>query len=336
MDNNTILMLLVILVFVLILLVIGLFVFLVMRGGKANAQPDITSSLEKLTQEMSQTRESVGHNLQSVSEQVKTFGAVQEGLGQVKEAVEKVMGLEKNIAGLQNILSSPKLRGGLGELLLSDLLGQVLPQGYYRMQYSFQNNEKVDAVIFLKDHMLPIDSKFPLENFNKLVQCTEERERENARKQFAGDVRNRINETAKYIRPTEKTLDLAMMYVPAENVYYEIIMDENLMTHASQRKVVPVSPNSFLAYLQVVVFGIRGLQIERNADQILKLLISLQQDFESLADDFGVLGKHLNNAQNKSNEIDKKMNALNLQLKAAENLQMTEGKGGGVLPGPQD
>lgn len=336
MDNNTILVLLLAAVFILIVLVIALFVYLVMRGNKSSAAVDITPALDKLTQEMSQTRESVGHNLQSVSEQVKTFGAVQEGLGQVKEAVEKVMGLEKNIAGLQNILSSPKLRGGLGELLLSDLLGQVLPQGFYRMQYGFQNGEKVDAVILLKDHILPIDSKFPLENFNKMAQSTGPGEKDNARKQFNSDVKNRINETARYIRPNEKTLDLAMMYVPAENVYYEIIMDEALMAYANQRKVVPVSPNSFLAYLQVIVFGIRGLQIERNADQILKLLISLQQDFEAVAEDFRVLGTHLNNAQNKSNEVDKKMNALNLQLKAAENLQLSEANTGGKLPGPRE
>lgn len=336
MDNNTLLMLLVIIVCILTVIVIGLLIYLVARGNKSRQEPDLTPVLEKLAQEMSHTRQSVGQNLQSVNEQVKTFGDVREGLGQVKEAVEKVMGLEKNIAGLQNILSSPKLRGGLGELLLSDLLGQVLPQGFYRMQYGFQNGEKVDAVILLKDHILPIDSKFPLENFNKMVQSTEPGDKDNARKQFNSDVKNRINETAKYIRPNEKTLDLAMMYVPAENVYYEIIMDEGLMAHANQRKVVPVSPNSFLAYLQVIVFGIRGLQIERNADQILKLLISLQQDFEAVAEDFRVLGTHLNNAQNKSNEVDKKMSALNLQLKAAENLQLSEGNAGGKLPGPRE
>jgi len=271
------------------------------------------TELESVRRELEITRGEVGKNLENVTSQVSTFGELQKGIGEVQAAAAHIGELGKNISELQDILKSPKLRGGFGEILLENLLQQVLPEALYQTQYSFSDSNRADAVIFLGERILPIDSKFPLEKFQEMLV-----EGQSAGKRaFTSAVKKRIDETAKYIRPDERTYDFAMMYVPAENVYYSIISDKDIFDHALNCRVIPVSPNSFYAYLQVVAFGLRGLQIEQNARLILERLNALSKDYEGVTSAYATLGTHLNNARNKYDEAQKKVERFGDKLSAA-------------------
>jgi DNA recombination protein RmuC len=216
----------------------------------------------------------------------------------------------RDISGLEQILRAPKVRGGLGEVLLERLLADILPADGYRMQHAFRSGDKVDAVVLVAGRLVPVDSKFPLENFRRLLEETDDDRRERARRAFVRDVKNRVDEVAKkYIVPDEGTFDFALMYIPAENVYYEAVLrddagsaEDSLLGHALSRRVVPVSPNSFYAYLQVILLGLRGLRIEQNAREILGVLGRLSVDAGKFREQFDTLGRHLTNARNKHEE----------------------------------
>ena len=271
---------------------------------------------------------------QRLSEATRAVGEVQGQLGTLTEATRRMEQVGRDIAGLEQILRAPKIRGGLGETLLERLLGEILPVGAYTLQHAFRSGDKVDAVITLADRLVPVDSKFPLENFRRLLEEPDEERRRQARKAFLRDVRNRVEEIArKYILPDEGTFDFALMYIPAENVYYEVILrgedgDEALFSHALSRRVIPVSPNSFYAYLQVIVLGLRGLRVEQNAREILGALARVQGDLGRFREHFDVLGKHLTNARNKHDE------AISALARVEAKLEDVTGRGAqGALPG---
>lgn len=228
---------------------------------------------------------------------------VQNRLGELQHATQTMVGIGKDIASLQDILRSPKLRGGLGEFLLEQLLAQILPEENFTLQYAFRDGSKVDAVIRMGDGLIPVDAKFPLENFRRYLEEKDEEKQQQSRKQFMSDVRKRVDEIAsKYILPQEGTYDFALMYIPAENVYYEILIKgdsqkESLSEYAQKRHVIPVSPNSLYAYLGVIAKGLRGLKIERSASVILESLQQLENDFRKVMDDFEKIGGHFTNAQ---------------------------------------
>jgi DNA recombination protein RmuC len=251
----------------------------------------------------------VDSSLQSVTSQVSIFGEMKETLGKVTEATNHVAQLGEDINKLENILQSPTRRGGFGEILLENLLSQIIPEKHYRLQYCFQNNTRVDAAILLGQRILPIDSKFPLYGFNG---SSPDGTKSNGA--FVRTVKSRIDETAKYILPTEQTFEFAMMYIPAENIYYEIVSNEELFNYSMQRRVIPVSPNSFIAYLQVVVFGLRGMQIEENARQILEHISSLQLSLNGVQEIYEKLGTNITHTQNKYNELGKKLEKFSGQL----------------------
>ncbi|MEA3341965.1 MAG: DNA recombination protein RmuC [Chloroflexota bacterium] len=295
-----------ILLTVLILSVWGLIaavVWLVLRS-RDEGQPEHIAVLQA---EMKALREQVGQNLGAMTQQVAVFGSVQEGIGKVTEATNKILELGQDITALQSILSAPKPRGGLGEIMLGNLLAQVLPGERYRLQHTFDDGVRVDAAIFLADHVVPIDSKFPLENFRRVLEAEDDKARKSARRAFVRDVKKRVDETAKYIRPDEGTFDFALMYVPAENVYYEILTAKDLFEHALEKHVIPVSPNSFFAYLNVIVFGLRGLDIEEKARLLLGQLSRLKKDFGDIHSAYSTLGTHISHAQGKYNELDIKL-----------------------------
>jgi DNA recombination protein RmuC len=229
-------------------------------------------------------------------------------LGALGEATRRMEQVGRDIAGLEQILRAPKIRGGFGEVLLERLLAEILPTDAYRLQHGFRSGDKVDAAVVLGGRLVPIDSKFPLENFRRMVEEPDEDRRRQARRVFLRDVRNRVDEVArKYILPDEGTFDFALMYIPAENVYYEVILreetgDDSLLGYALGRRVIPVSPNSFYAYLQVILLGLRGLRIEQNAREILSTLGRLQVDATRLREHFDTLGRHITNAKNKYDE----------------------------------
>ena len=249
----------------------------------------------------------VGNRLDSTA---RIVGELRQALGELGKSAEKIYDVGKDISSLQDILQTPKLRGLLGELFLGELLSQVLPAKFYSLQHKFKSGEIVDAVVILNKGMVPIDSKFPLENFKRMIRSENDDDRKNSRKKFISDVRKHIDAIHdKYIRPDEGTLDFGFMYIPAENVFYETIIKEEdfgeekgISTYALQKNVIPVSPNTFYAYLQSIVLGLKGLQIEKKAREIHDTLRRLQGDFNRFSEDFEIIGKHMNNMRTKYEE----------------------------------
>jgi DNA recombination protein RmuC len=221
---------------------------------------------------------------------------------------------------LQEILASPKLRGGLGEWSLDNLLSQILPQGSYQLQYGFKDGQKVDALVALAGYSVPIDAKFPLSSFEPLQKAETDDQRIRLRKQFHGDVIKHIDKiAASYIRPAEGTVDFALMYIPAENVYYETIVEypddaKNIIRYSLDKKVIPVSPNLLYAYLMTVAMGLHGLQIEKQAAEIRQNLKTLTGSLADFTSTWEVLGKHLHNAYSQYDDGRKKLDRFDMQL----------------------
>jgi len=282
-----------------------------LRSSLQNTADSVQQQLALVTQQLQSQTSSVGNRLDNAS---RVIGDVQKNLGELGKATQEIKELGQSVSKLDDLLRAPKLRGGLGEFLLEDLLKQVLPAGHYEMQYRFRNGQTVDAVIRTADRLVSVDSKFPLENFRKMVDAHAEPDQRTYQKAFLSDVKKHIDSVAaKYILPDEGTFPFALMYIPAENVYYEIIIKDEtadgagLFPYATERKVIPVSPNSFYAYLQVIALGLRGLRIEQSAREILNTLTRLHGDVSKVREAFGTLGSHLDNARKKYDEADKRL-----------------------------
>ena len=310
------------------------------RDGQAALQKEMGGLQLALAQELKAVSREVSHQLQEGMKLVQSgqtavgerldraatvVGEVQGSLGKLAEATQRVAEVGRDLQGLERILKSPKIRGGLGETLLAELLAQMLPREHYELQYGFKSGEKVDAVIRIGPGLVPVDAKFPLENFRRMVEESDEERSKSFRKAFGRDVKLRIEEIAKkYILPDEDTYDFALMYVPAENVYYETIVkddsseDESIATYALSRRVVPVSPNSLYAYLQVIILGLRGLRIEANAREIQNDLIRLGGDIDRVREHFDKVRTHLGNAQKQFEEADRDLGRFEAKLEAVE------------------
>lgn len=254
---------------------------------------------------------------------------VQRQLGSVNEAVKRVFDVGQDIASLHEILRAPKIRGGMGELFLEDLLSQIMPKQFFSLQHSFKSGEKVDAVIRTGEKMVPIDAKFPLENFKKFMAESESELKEKHLREFKRDIRKHIESIAsKYIRPAEGTYDFALMYIPAENVYYETIIkseekdeEKSLFYFATLHKVIPVSPNSFYAYLQVILYGLKGMEVEEKAKEILARLSGLNTDYIRLQEDFAILGKHIGNAHGSFEKASHKLEKFGYSLTGVSEIE---------------
>jgi DNA recombination protein RmuC len=322
-------------IFIIIVLavVLGLFLFLFVLARSIKntsakiedikrAQAD-NQALSLMQQQIGQLTQQFGQQLQSMSFQFQkttgdigqSLGNVQSHLGKVEVVTKEVLEKARNISSLEDLLRAPKFRGGLGEFFLGDLLGQILPPAYYLLQHRFKSGEKVDAAIKLGNNLVPVDAKFPLENFKKYVQEEAAKEKEALRKKFVADVNKHVDDIAsKYILPDEGTYNFALMYIPAENIYYEtIIKDEafgeekSIFSYALQRRVIPVSPNSFYAYLQVIVLGLKGMQIEKSAQAIFQTLAQLRGDLSRFRNDFQTMGTHLANAKTRFDEAERRL-----------------------------
>ena len=285
----------------------------------------LTSQVEQRLTELDRSmRDTTGQVSTRLDNAVRVIRDVSATMGELSKSSQQIFEVGKNIASLQEILRAPKLRGVVGELFLGNLLDQVVPQNY-ELQHRFRSGEAVDAVIKLGPKLVPIDAKFPLENFQRLS-AAGDTERKALRKRFIADVGKHVDAIAsKYILPDEGTYDFALMYIPAENVYYETIIkdepdEENVSAYALSRRVIPVSPNSLYAYLQAIVFGLRGLQIEKRAEEILSHLGRLQGDFGKFRDDFDTVGTHLKNAHNKYDDALKRLSQLEGKLEISSAL----------------
>ena len=243
------------------------------------------------------------------------FGKVKEQLGRLEATNRQIFEVGKDISSLQDLLRAPKMRGGFGEYMLEDLLKQVMPPGHYEAQYTFSGGQRVDAIIRFGERIVPIDAKFPLENFKRLTGAKDEDEQRRGRKAFVSDVKTHIKSISdKYILPDEGTFDFALMYIPAENVYYEMfIKDEKIeegagiFQYAIDKKVIPVSPNSFYAYLRVILLG---MAVESRTKEIIANISRLSGDMDKFAGDFERVGKHIGNAQSSYAESEKRLSKV--------------------------
>jgi DNA recombination protein RmuC len=268
-----------------------------------------------------------------IAETTRVFGEVRESLGELKQRTGQIQEVGQNISSLQDLLRAPKFRGGFGEFLLERLLADILPSDNYAIQYKFRNGEAVDAVIRLGGKLIPIDSKFPLEDFERMITVESEEEQTASRKHFARTIRKHIDNVTRYILPDENTFDFALMYIPAENVYYETMLrsplgESEIFSYALQKRVIPVSPNSFYAYLQVIILGLKGLHIERTAHEILGHLGRLQGDLMDFQEDYATLGGHIRHAAGKYDDAARKLTRLSDKLQVVGETPVEELPGG--------
>ena len=272
-----------------------------------------------LQNQLGEVKKTLGDNLNNTqqalqrqfSQSTQIIQEVTEKLTKLDETNRQVVGFAEQLRSLENVLTNPKQRGILGEYFLETLLKNVLPPSAYQMQYRFKDGEAVDAVIFVKDRIIPVDSKFSLENYNRIAEERDAAVRKGLEKQFKQDVKNRIDETAKYIRPNENTMDFAFMFIPSEGIYYDLLINRigsikaqtrDLIEYAFKDKhVIIVSPTSFFAYLQTVLQGLRALQIEQSAQQIRERVERLQKHLVSYDEHMKRLGNHLGTAVNTYN-----------------------------------
>lgn len=240
--------------------------------------------------------DSLTRNTQALNERLdsaaRVISAVQKNIGEFSE-------IGRGMKDLQEFLKSPKIRGNIGEQVLKEMLGQFLPKSSFNLQYTFKTGDKVDAAIKTNAGIIPIDSKFPMENFRKMGKAESDSEKKIAEKDFERDVKKHIDDISrKYILTEEGTIDYALMYVPSESVYYEVVNNQRLFEHSQQKGVLPVSPTTFYAYMRVILTSFDGQEIEKRAGEIVSSLKAIQKDYGKLAEGLGVLQKHLGNAYN--------------------------------------
>jgi DNA recombination protein RmuC len=273
----------------------------------------------------------VDRRLESAARQTN---AIHQKLGEVGTTTAQLAEQAKELGQLQQILRPPKARGGFGELLLENLLRDRLPATAYSLQHGFRSGERVDAVIRV-DRLVPIDAKFPLDNFERMLDAQDDIERQQHEKAFARDVKGHVDAiAAKYIKPEENTYDFAFMYFPAEALYYELACGKTgaLLAYAHERRVFPVSPTTLTAYLQVIVLGLKGMQIEQHAHEVMAYCAELQKDFARFKDDFEVVGKHLGNAHARFADAEKRLDRFETKLERASEQQPELGDGAAELP----
>jgi DNA recombination protein RmuC len=292
----------------------------------------LASLREETAHELGERNAEVDRRLADVTETLdrrlassgQTATQIHEKLGQVTTVMAEVNERAKDLGRLEQVLRPPKARGGFGELLLENLLRDRLSPEAYAMQHTFATGDRVDAVIRV-DRLVPVDSKFPLDNFELMIGAEDETQRQLHEKAFARDVKKHIDDiSAKYILPDEGTYDFALMYLPAEAIYYELVSGKTgqLLTYAHERRVFPVSATTFTAYLQVIVMGLKGLQIEETAHEVMAYCAALQKDFGKFREDFELVGTHLSRAQSKYAEADKRLDRFETRLERAADLEV--------------
>ena len=291
------------------------------------AAQDKTS--ENLQKSLQQGQTNLSQSIQS-SQQV--LSRLNSQIGELQGTNKQMLQMQTDVKRLQNILTSPKLRGQMGEWSLKNLLSQILPKDSYELQYTFKDGKVVDALIKMADYCVPIDAKFPLPSFEAILKAQNDDERAKLRKQFQRDVTTHIDKIASdYIRPAEGTLDFAFMYIPAENIYYETIVKyaddvKDILRYSQDKKVIPVSPNLLWAYLMTVVMGLHGLQIEKQAAEIRQNLKRLNASFADFINNWDILGTHIRNTYTKYDEGQKKLDRFGIHLNQiqGENEEKTE------------
>lgn len=327
-----------------VLLLAGLAV-LVLRSRDSGLRLDrllveiaaVRGSSDSMDRRVEDLRRSVGERVAAVEDRLAegqknvaaTLGDVREKIGRVFESSQKVERLAGEMTKLEDLLKPPKIRGNLGETFLEQTLREALPPDVWTMRHAFSDGTVVDAAVRVGPRIVPIDSKFPLENFRKGREAADEAERRRARRDFAGDVRKHVEAIRKkYIRPFDGTFDFALMYVPAEAVYCEIVSDEDapsLTDFAAERRVVLVSPSLLYVYLATVAIGLRGMELEKSAHEVLGRLAELEKQWEKVEGPFEILGTHLRNSHAKYEETARALDRFGERLSTIAEREPQEG-----------
>lgn len=261
-------------------------------------------------------------NTKQLNERLDTAARV---IGDLKKNLGEMSEVGKGIRSLQEFLQSPKLRGNIGEQVLTDMIGQTFPKNSFHLQYSFRSGVKVDAVLKTDAGLLCIDSKFPMENFSLLHKGETETIRNQAKKDFIADVKKHVSDISKkYILPEEGTMDFALMYIPSESVYYEIANMNDLMEYARKMRVYPVSPNTLYAHLQVLLLSFQGKELEQKSRQVFQLLRAIQKDYGKIEENLGVLGRHIGNAYNQMSNVSQSFTLMGQKLSQTQVLGSTD------------
>lgn len=284
----------------------------------------IKSVQASLQQNSTQMTRVLQENTRQLNERLDRAAEV---MRDVNKEVGKMSEIGRNMQELQDFLKSPKLRGNLGEQVLKDLIQQIFPKNSFHLQYQFRSGERVDAAIQTDAGILSIDSKFPLENFQKMVRSTDEKEKGELKREFARDVKRHIDTIAKkYILPDEGTMDFALMYVPSESVFYELVNIDDILEYARQARVYIVSPSTLYAHLQTILLSFEGKKIEEKSKEVFRLLRALQIDHGKVNESLDILGKHLTNASSQYTHVVKGFTLLGDKLSSTRNLEIEQKK----------
>ena len=306
--------------------------FLLMQNQIQELSRLVDQKLTETNRAMNETQQNLNQTVQTqFGHSVKVIAEITERLTKLDETNKQVIGFATQLQNLEDILQNPKQRGILGEYFLETVLKNVLPPESYQMQYKFSDGDIVDAVVFVKDKIIPVDSKFSLENYNRAVSEKDQARREELENLFKSDLKKRIDETSKYIKPKENTMDFAFMFIPAEGIYYDLLINQvgslKTNTHAlieyafKEKHVIIVSPTSFLAYLQTVMQGLRALQIEESAKEIRKRVEDLGKHLLAYDEYLKKLGNNLSTSVNSYNTAYKEFNKIDKDV-----MRITDGE----------
>lgn len=298
------------------LMIAGLVIIISFFNKKLTAIAEQTKPDETLKDWLKSQQQSSQVMSQAINERLDRAAQV---IAQVSREIGKMSELGASMRDLQIFLQSPKLRGNIGEQVLKDLIAEAFPKGSFFLQHSFKSGEKVDAAIKTSAGILPIDSKFPMENFRRMTTAAVKTDRQAAKRAFLRDLKKHIQDISKkYILPEEGTLDFAFMYLPSETVFYEVANNAALLEYARQRRVYPVSPNTLYVHLQTVLLSFEGQKIEARSRQVFRLLRAIQKDYQKTETVIQVLGKHLNNAYNQFSNVLQNFSLLGQKLSSTQ------------------
>lgn len=299
---------------------------------KQNPDQALLEWLKSMQVSIDKNSESTVRTLQENSKQLnERLDKAAAVIRDVGHEVGQMSEIGRSMKELQDFLKSPKLRGNIGEQVLKDLITQIFPKNSFNLQYTFRSGEKVDAAIKTDAGILPIDAKFPMENFQKLAKAKTEEDIKLFRNEFAKDIKKHIDTIAKkYILPDEGTMDFALMYVPSESVFYELVNMDEVLEHAKSRRIYIVSPSTLYAHLQTILLSFEGKKIESESREVFRLLRALQIDYEKVNESMDVLGKHIGNASNQYMNVNKGFGQLGQKLSSAKQLGKEDKK---ITPG---
>jgi DNA recombination protein RmuC len=315
----------------------GVILYLLSDLKKRSEKPADDASLKVMMEWMKEIKQGTDQTRvgmqKSIDETNKAINERLDNAGRVIAALTKELGgisqVGPDIRRLTETLASPKLRGNFGEEMLENMLSQALPKSGYQIQYKFKNGEVVDAIIYVGDKILPIDSKFSMENFRLYKEATTDEAKEALKKTFLKDVKKRVDEIhKKYILPQENTFDFALMYIPSEGVFSEVLDDTPTLTYGREKKVYFVSPNTLYHHLQIILLSLRGQKVNEAAQQILAMIAGIKQESDKFGRNLDVLGNHIKNAGNTMGTVSNDYAKLKTSISNAASLKLDEAKNG--------